>query len=287
MAFLVNGELIDDTALREERRALRRALAERLPEASAPEIEGRAREWAGENLIDRLLLKQAALRDPAPIPDETISEVLKLVQNKLRDQPAGAEPRSDADLRRDIEMRLRIERFLATITASVARPRRKDIVEYYKKNRAAFHGPEQVHAAHIIKHVGEQHTEDEVRTAMEQIQLTLRNGTAFETLADELSDSPGRSGDLDYFSRGQMVPEFEAVAFSLAPGEVSDIFRTPFGFHIVKVYDHRAEGLLPLEAVSAKIEEYLFVQKKQKVLDQYTDSLRAKAVIEEVKQPRA
>ncbi len=286
MALLVNGELIDDAALREERRALRRALAEKLPDESASTIEDKAREWARENLIERVLLRQAALRDPAPISEEAIAEVMQAVRAKIDSQPGRLESPSDADLRRDVELRLRIDRFLSNLTASVARPRRKDVVEYYKKNRASFHGPEAVHAAHIVKNVDEQNSEESARKAIEQVQLALQNGAPFEKLADEFSDCPGRGGDLGYFTRGQMVAEFEAVAFALSPGEISDIFRTQFGFHIVKVYDHRAEGVLPLEDVSAGIEEHVFAQKKQKVVDQHSDSLRAKAEIKEVASPQ-
>jgi hypothetical protein len=285
MALLVNGELIDDAALREERRALRRALAEKLPDESASIIEEKAREWARENLIERVLLRQAALLDPTPISEEAIVGVMHAVRGKLGSQPSLESP-TDADLRRDVELRLRIDRFLSGLTASVARPRRKDIVEYYKKNRASFEGPEAVHAAHIVKNVDEQHSEESARIAVEQIQLALKNGDPFEKLADEFSDCPGRGGDLGYFSRGQMVAEFEAVAFALSPGEISDIFRTQFGFHIVKVYDRRAEGVLPLEAVSAGIEEHLFAQKKQKVIDRHSDSLRAKAEIREIASPQ-
>ncbi len=273
MALLVNGELIDDAALRDERRVIRRALAEHMPDESAAAIDDRAREWARENLIERVLLTQAALQDPAPISEEAIEEAMRAVQSKV------------GDPRRDIELRLRMERFMTTRTSHVARPRHKDVVEYYKKNRVKFQAPEAVHAGHIVKNVDEQNSEDSARTAIEQVRLALQDGAHFEKLADEFSDCPGRGGDLGYFTRGQMVAEFEAVAFSLAVGEISDVFRTPFGFHIVRVYDRRAEGILPLEAVSAEIEEHLFAQKKQKVVEQYIDSLRAKAAIQEVASP--
>src|SRR6266478_5765271 len=116
MALLVNGELIDDAALREERRVLRRALAEKLPDESASTIEEKAREWARENLIERVLLRQAALRDTAPISEEAIAGVMQAVRAKIDSQPSLESP-SDADLRLDVELRLRIDRFLANLTA--------------------------------------------------------------------------------------------------------------------------------------------------------------------------
>ena len=271
MALLVNGELIDDAALREERKTIRRLLIEQMPHATSSEIEDRAREWAGENLIERVLLRQAAWNDPDPISPQAIDIEMQAVQLKGGSESA-----------RDVEQRLRVDRSVARLTAHVARPKRKDVVEYYKKNRDEFFSPEAVHAAHIVKNVDENTDENTARAALEDILRALQDGAHFESLADERSDCPGRGGDLGYFPRGAMVPEFESVAFALPPGEISGIIRTPFGFHIVKVYDRRPEGVLPLETVSNGIEERLLAQKKQKVLDQHLDAMRAKAKVEEV-----
>ncbi|MCX6627586.1 MAG: peptidylprolyl isomerase, partial [Candidatus Solibacter sp.] len=95
------------------------------------------------------------------------------------------------------------------------------------------------------------------------------------------SDCPGRGGDLGYFARGQMVEEFDAVVFSLEPGQCSEIFRTPFGYHIAKVLDRRAECIRPLAEVKADIEALLFEQKKQRRIEQCIDALRAKANIQQ------
>src|SRR5437764_11402278 len=99
MALLVNGELIDDAALREEARVIRRALAERMPNESASALEQRAREWARENLIERVLLRQAALRDREPIPAESIDQAIRAVQAEARDQPGCLGPLTEAELR--------------------------------------------------------------------------------------------------------------------------------------------------------------------------------------------
>src|SRR5690606_18491473 len=66
-----------------------------------------------------------------------------------------------------------------------------------------------------------------------------------------------------FFGRGRMVPDFEQVAFSLAPGEVSDLVRTPFGFHIIKVEEKRAGDVQPLDAVRAAIQQQLQFERAQ------------------------
>jgi len=77
-----------------------------------------------------------------------------------------------------------------------------------------------------------------------------------------------------------MVDEFEAVVFALNPGEISDVFRTPFGYHIAKVYEKRPAGPLPLQEVRGDIEELLFRAKKERAMEQFLDHLRARATIE-------
>ena len=264
MALLVNGERIENAAIEEERRALRRLLVEKMPDETPAVIEDHAREWSRENLIEQVLLKQSAFRDPEPIPEEAIAEAI------------------GAEARQEVEVRLRVERLIARVTSHAAKPRRKDIVEYYKKNSEEFLAEETVHAAHIVKHVDETTTEEAAKEAIEKVRLALQAGEPFEKLADEQSSCPGRGGDLGTFPRGQMVAEFDAVVFALTPGDISAVFRTEFGFHIAKLYSRRPEGVRPLEEVMGGIEELLFAQKKQKLVEQHLDALRAKADVQEV-----
>jgi parvulin-like peptidyl-prolyl isomerase len=283
MALTVNGERIEDASVLKERKAIRRLLLEKMPDIGAQELEQRSREWAVDNLIEATLLRQAAAKDSRPIPTEEIDAQLRALQANVQNQPGCLNAENGEQVRRQVELQLRVQRFVAQLTSHVARPRRKDIVEFYRKNREHFLAPEAVHAAHIVKNVNEQVEEATARQALESVSEALRNGSSFEQLADEFSDCPGRGGDLGFFGRGEMVSEFESVAFTLPPGEMSDIFRTPIGFHIVKVYERRAEGILPLEDVSKSIEERLFADKQQKVINQHLDSLRAKSDIAEVK----
>jgi parvulin-like peptidyl-prolyl isomerase len=98
-------------------------------------------------------------------------------------------------------------------------------------------------------------------------------------VADEHSDCPGQGGDLGFFARGAMVPEFEQVVFSLSPGQISRPFRTPFGYHVARLIELRPARVLTFPEVRDQIAEMLYTAKKQRVVDRYLDQLRAKAVI--------
>ena len=136
-----------------------------------------------------------------------------------------------------------------------------------------------VHAAHIVKNVGDGITEETASQEIASIQQRLRAGETFESLADFDSDCPGNGGDLGCFPRGKMVEEFDRVIFSLNPGVISEIFRTPFGFHIAKVKEHFPEYLKSLTEVREEVGKQLRKAKEKKAVERFIDDLRAKAEI--------
>jgi hypothetical protein len=163
-----------------------------------------------------------------------------------------------------------------------------DIEQYYRSNQSQF---EQVRARHILIRA-EADQEDsagaeaekkraakreEARKKAESLLARIRAGEDFAKLASEFSEDPGsksKGGDLDYFSRGQMVPEFEAAAFALKPGEVSQLVETQFGFHIIKVEDRR---IAPLDQSTR---QQIVAALKQKKFQEQLDQIVARAKVE-------
>ena len=268
MAFTVNGELVEDSVIRAEASALRPRYEEVAQNMDPIEAEMQLRDWSRENVIERVLLRQEAASDPEPVSAEAIEETL---------QSAG--PQAE---RNDIEIRMRIDRLLERITSKVSPPKHKELSDYYRKNKEQFRRPEIVHAAHIVKNVEEGADEAAAREAIEQAQQELKRGASFEELADRYSDCAGNRGDLGWVPRGQMVQEFEDVVFALKDNQVSDIFRTVFGFHIAKVYGRKPEGFADFAEVEAGIQTALHRQKQERAVENYLDRLRAKAVIQDL-----
>jgi len=261
----VNNEIIEDEVIREEIRTLRLRLAEAMPNESPSAIDARAREWARENVIERVLLRQAALADPEPVPPEIIEK-------------AGGNA--------EAELQFRIERLAIRHAGRIAPPRNKDMVDYYRQHRENMAIPEAVRAAHIVKNVDDKNvdekaSEEQALAAIRAVEERIKAGEAFEAVADELSDCPGSGGDLGWFPRGQMVPEFDAVVFAMKPGEVSPVFRTAFGFHIAKMNARTDERLATFEEARPQIERVLLTQKHQSALERLCDYLRARATVEE------
>ena len=276
MPVYVNGERIEDQTIRDEGRAIRPKLLEAMAHEDPKEIEARVKQWSRENVIERVLLHQAAKAEPEPIAAELIEKHMA----EIRPENGGCiAPGTESAVRADIEIRLRVDRLMGRVCAHLAAPRNKDISDYYRKHRAEFHSPETVHAAHIVKNVDENQDESKAKAGIEQAAAELKSGADFSEVADRLSDCPGRGGDLGVFAPGQMVGEFDAVVFRMQPGEISGIFRTPFGFHIAKVIERRPEGPLSLEEVSERIGQHLLEEKRRRAMEQYLDKLWAKAEI--------
>jgi peptidyl-prolyl cis-trans isomerase D len=146
-----------------------------------------------------------------------------------------------------------------------------DVQRYYNDNIQQFQTPEQVKASHILlKTDGKD--EATVRKRAEDVLKEVKAGGDFAALATKYSEDEGskaNGGDLDYFGRGRMVPEFETVAFTLPPGQVSDLVKSQFGFHIIKVIDKRAGATTPLDQVRTQIQDQLALQlADQRISDQ-------------------
>lgn len=142
----------------------------------------------------------------------------------------------------------------------------KEIKEYYDKNPEEFK-TDQVRASHILVE-----TEQEAQDVLERI----KNGEEFSKLAESFSKDRGtasRGGDLGFFGRGMMIPEFEHMAFSLKPGEVSQPVKSRFGYHIIKVIEKKEGDQLPLDDVKEKIEDKLVSEKQSNLFESLIDRL--------------
>jgi len=285
MAWFVNGEPVDDSAIRAEAQMMRPRYMEAVSGMEPIEAEMQLREWARENVIERMLLRQQACTDPEPVPAEVIERGVEAVRTEAGGQVGCGTRTSDEEVRNQIETQYRIERLVQRVQADTPKPRPKDVSEFYKKNKDRFWTPGLIHAAHVVKNVNENQDEETARAAIEKALEDLRAGADFAEVANRYSDCAGNGGELGWFPRGEMVDEFERVVFDLPVGTISGIFRTEFGFHIAKVIDRKPEGIRAFADVKDEIEEILWREKRDKALEDYLDRLRATAEVRQEKRP--
>ena len=151
-----------------------------------------------------------------------------------------------------------------------------DIQRYYEDNQQQFSTPEQVRASHILFKT-EGKDEAAVRKQAEEVLAKAKAPNAdFAKLANQYTEEEigkTRGGDLDFFGRGAMAKEFEDASFALQPGQISDVVKSPFGFHIIKVTDRKAAVAQPLEAVRTQIEEQIKMERAQAEAQRIADGL--------------
>lgn len=138
----------------------------------------------------------------------------------------------------------------------------EEVLAYYHDNLDRYRVEKEIRARHILFKIEEDATEDAVKTVEEKAREVLekaRKGENFEELARTYSEGPTREkgGDLGFFSSGQMVAPFEEAAFQMKPGEISDLVRTRFGLHIIKVEEVHEARTQSLGEVHEEIEETL------------------------------
>jgi peptidyl-prolyl cis-trans isomerase C len=143
----------------------------------------------------------------------------------------------------------------------------------YDEAAKQIEGEQEVHARHILVE-----TEDEAKA----IEAELKKGADFAELAKKKSKDPGAAdgGDLGFFTKDQMVPEFSTVAFALEPGKISDPVKSQFGWHIIKVEEKRNRKAPDFEQVKAQIETYV----TRKAQAEYVAKLRESAKVERMDQ---
>lgn len=142
------------------------------------------------------------------------------------------------------------------------------IKEYYQSNIEKYQIPEQRHARHILlkasdKDSAERHQEQAKKA--EEIRKLAKNGGDFGALARQYSEDQTKDsgGDLGYFSAGQMVPAFDKAVFAMQPGDISQVIKTQFGYHVILLDDIKSPETKPLEAVTEEITTILQQQEAE------------------------
>lgn len=152
--------------------------------------------------------------------------------------------------------------------------------EVYIADESKFYQDERVNASHILVKTGTR-SEAEAKKIAESLLAKAKGGADFAELAKESSEDPSasrNSGNLGYFTRGQMVKEFEEIAFSMKkPGEISGLVKSPFGFHIIKLHEHKPRVKMSFESVKSDIIEQLKMQMAKKLRQDKFVALRSTA----------
>lgn len=170
----------------------------------------------------------------------------------------------------EMKKRIIVEAFLKKKVEAQASITDADLHKFYEQNKEKLKTGDQVRASHILVK-----SEAEAQDILSQ----LKKGGNFEQLAAKYSIDAAKTkgGDLGWFGKGSMIPEFEKVVFAMKEGEISGVVKTQFGYHIIKLTGKRPAGIPPFDEVKEQIRAKLLPEKQQAVFQKLKDELKKSA----------
>ena len=291
VAARVNGEAISEFRLE-------RYFAEYLEDQGRavasirnPKAYRQLRQAALEALIDKELLWQEALKRGVQISDATVQHQVEQTRQAIggaevfarKLQDAGFDEASFTEYTR---RELAAQQVFAELT-QVAEPSEQQVRAFFEEHRAQMSRPEEVQARHILIKVpqgADVVTVEAARLRLEQVRVQIAQGVDFASAAKAHSEdaSASEGGDLGYFPRGRMMPAFEAAAFALKPGQVSELVRTPVGWHLIYLQNHQEATDVSQEQGLETVRAYLARQQKVQARRDVLARLRSSNRIERI-----
>ena len=270
-------------------------LKEKSEESSDAFIAQRAKEWGDEyvkKLVIEQLLDDQAKAQGGTVTDEEVQErVTQLAEQQtpkmtlpqyLQAVQANGEsiPVFEARVKRQIGW----DKLVESQIAGQYEVTEEEALAYYNENPDNFSTIELVRASHIVIRPiddSDPNAKAEAKATAEGLLKQLKEGADFSELAMDYSeDATGvNGGDLNYFKRGDMELPFDKVAFSLPVGQLSDVVETSFGYHIIKVVDHKPSENATFEAVKDPLIAQLLQNKKTELVRQYFLRLQEEAEV--------
>ena len=249
------------------------------------------RKEAMDEMIKQELVCQAAETKGIEVIDAEVDRAIDEISQPFKtpdefNRRIQSEGFTQESYREHVGRMIAAKKYLDDIRLSVAEVSDEDLEQYYRDNEVRLTFPEQVRVRHILltwKPMGTTDDKAAIREQMKPILERARAGEDFAELAREFSDDYAtrqNGGDTGLFKRGEMAPAFEAAAFVLKPGEISDPVETPFGVHILKLEEHREAYLLPLDEIREDLRDHVREERMEAAVEQEIERLREQGEVE-------
>lgn len=288
---VVNGKVITLSELTEREAPLAKQATETFSGAEREKRLADIRKKVLDSLIEDLLLEREAERLGMKVSERDIDDAIEDVkkQNSLDDAGLKIALKKEGlayeGYRSQIKNQIEKSRVIGQQVRSKVNVTEKDLADYYERNRRIFLRDEEVKISHILFLVPEKASDVEIekirREAMDVLEMA-RSGKEFSELAKKYSQdaSAKEGGSLGFFKRGQIMPAFEEAAFSLKKGGISDLVRTTYGFHIVRVDDVKEASPEPFDSVKEKIRSAVTSEMLEQRYKEWMEELKKSAIIE-------
>ncbi|MDG1892510.1 MAG: peptidylprolyl isomerase [Verrucomicrobiota bacterium] len=285
MQIWVNEEAVAPEWIEEEFAQIK-SWHEQRSQGSCCERDDEFRAQAKENVIGRLLLNQDA---EGHVPEPSKEEIDAALQQLHKDY--GGEEAFMANLgitgdqkefvERQVVLNLKVDQLVAGFCGELSNPSDATLRAFYELHPELYTTEGKVRALHIFKSFRQSEDKEELFRECCRMRERLVSGEDFKDLAKGFSDKPAEEIDLGFFKRGELMDEFEYVAFSMQVGEVSPVFSSYHGFHLAKVLEIEASTRKPYEEVQPSVQEAWAQEKRTQKIQEHIKQLRTKAQIRE------
>ena len=248
------------------------------------------REILDELIVDKLISRKAS---SVEVKDADIDAEMKRVKSQFPSEEVfkaemAKANETEASFRETVKKMLQQKQWMQSQVGDKAKVAEADVKKFYDENKKEFEHPELVRASHILIRVPEDAKDDVVAEKKKAAQAALKRVTSgkedFTAVAKEVSEEPGAKqsgGDLNFFPKDRMVPEFANAAYAMKKGDISkEPVRTKFGWHIIKVTDRKDAGTMPFDEVKAQVANYLEGSKRREAVRTVIDSVRTDAKVD-------
>lgn len=246
------------------------------------------REILDELIVDKLIARKASSID---VKDSDLDAEITRIKSQFPSEDVFKAEMNKAGetedtFRTNVKRMFQQQKWMESQVGDKAKISDADVKKFYDDNKKEFEHPELVRASHILIRVPEDADDKTVAEKKKTAQAALDRVKKedFATVAKEVSEEPGAAqsgGDLSFFPKDRMVPEFANAAFAMKKGQVSkEPVRTKFGWHVIKVTDRKDAGTMPYDEVKAQVSAYLEGGKRREAVRNVIDTLKAEAKID-------
>jgi peptidyl-prolyl cis-trans isomerase C len=296
VAVTVNGVDIKESQIDAQLEPQLKRLAAQMPASFVEQYKKQLRQQVLEKMIIEQLLDEKVKAAKITVADEEVNKQIEEIASQqqpplsMEDFKALIEAygQNFDDVKQRIKKGLSYQKLMEAQWGDKINVKEEDAKKYYSENKSKFEMPEQARASHILispdtkdPNADPNQAKAAAKAKAEDLLKQIKAGADFAELATANSSCPSskQGGDLNFFGRGQMVAPFEEAAFALKPGQISDVVETKFGFHIIKVTDHKDANVMSFEQVKDDITKMLTQTEQAESAEKYIESLKAEAKI--------
>lgn len=285
MAYLINGETIEDSVLEDEFESIKEHY-QSLGEVVCCDRDEEFWGYARENVINRTLLEQESDARFGEIPEEQVDARFEELKNEHGGENEfydnlGFNVGDREMIWNKLKSSLTVDRLLAEELDGDREPTDEELEAFYQENIERYMRPEEVRVSQIFIEPSSHEAAREAFVALRELRDEILDGKDFNEAAREHGSDEDRDIDLGFMQQGQTMPEVEAITFSMRVGEVSPVVATHYGFHIFTVTDRKEPTPLPRAEVEG-LDEQWKVETRNQAIEAVIENLKEKSEIKEI-----